>query len=514
MKNNILKTASVMIVLNLCSKGLGFIRDYLTAIKFGTSMDADAYLMALNIPNILFVIIGTAITTILVPIYNDIKQNKSEKDLKDFISNIITILIIISFIITIFSEVFAPKLVNIMAPGFEGSKYALTVLLTRILSSVIVLNTLVYIFTTILQCENSFKLPAAIGIPYNLVLILYFIFFIEKFGVIGMSIMVSIALSIQIIILYIGLRKINFKYKLILNLKDKSLKKMLSMFIPVFIGTGMHQLNGIFNNMFASTLDGGSVAAINYALKLNMLISDIVIISITTVIYQNICKAYSNGSNVSAESNKGIIIMFILLIPIITIASFYCEYIVKFLFERGAFTSESTYMTSQAFYYYSFGLFAVAINNILSRICYSQGNTKTPMVNTFFSIIINITLSLILKKYLGIGGIALASTIGNFVSIALLYNNIRKSAPNCISKDTVVVIGKLVISNIPLIILIIFSKQYILNINSINIFIEMIKMLIIIIIGVALYFLFAINIKVNEIKQLTDEYIKVLVKRR
>ena len=69
MKNNVLKTASIIIIFNLFSKLLGFLRDYFTAIKFGTTLEADAYLMASNIPNVIFVIIGVTITTILIPIY-------------------------------------------------------------------------------------------------------------------------------------------------------------------------------------------------------------------------------------------------------------------------------------------------------------------------------------------------------------------------------------------------------------------------------------------------------------
>ena len=183
-----------------------------------------------------------------------------------------------------------------MAPGFYGNTETLTILLTRILSSVIVFNTIIYIYTAILQCNNRFAIPASIGIPYNIVLIGYYIFFSDKYGVIGISIMVSIALIIQLAILYITLKRIGFKYKVYLNLKDKYIKKMIKLFIPVCIGTGMNQLNGIFNGIFASTLDSGSVAAMNYALKLNSLIVDILIVSFITVVYQNLSK-------VAAEKN-------------------------------------------------------------------------------------------------------------------------------------------------------------------------------------------------------------------
>ncbi|MDR3594804.1 murein biosynthesis integral membrane protein MurJ [Clostridium sp.] len=513
MKNSILKTASLMIIFNLLSKVLGFLRDYFTAVKFGTTIQADAYLMASNIPNVLFVIIGGAIATTIIPIYNEIKYNAENEELEKFTSNIITILLIVSLILTICCELFAPQLVIIMAPGFIGYKYTLTVLLTRILASVIILNTLIYVFTAILQCENNFSLPASIGIPYNIILIIYFILFINKFGVVGLSIVVSMALIIQICILRYALKKVKFKYKFYLNFKDKNLNKILTLIVPICIGTGMTQINGVFNGIYASSLDSGSVAAINYALKLNALIVDIIIVSITTIIYQNLTKVIANGENkeLHKETNKSILTMFIVLMPIVIIAIMYNEYIVKFLFQRGAFNSESTIMTAKAFYYYAFGLFAIAINNILSRVCYSLGDTKTPMINTFLAILVNIATGFILKDILGVGGIALASTIGSIVSMIVLYFNVNKKIKNCISKDTVISIVKLFISCIPLILIIMYSKEYIVKINSNNVLLEFMKMGITSILGSAIYVYGGILLKINqfsELKKILDKFKK------
>ncbi|RII35018.1 murein biosynthesis integral membrane protein MurJ [Clostridium chromiireducens] len=506
MRNSILKTASLMIMFNLFSKVLGFLRDYFTAVKFGTTREADAYLMASNIPNVLFVIIGTSIMTIIIPVYNEIKCKAENEELEKFTSNMITILFIVSLILTIFCELFAPQLVKIMAPGFSGYKYTLTVLLTRILASVIILNTLIYTFTAILQCENNFSLPASIGIPYNIVLIIYLIFYIDKFGVTGISAVVSIALIIQICILTYGLKKIKFKYKFYLNFKDKNFKKILTLLMPICIGTGMTQINGVFNGIYASSLDSGSVAAINYALKLNALIVDIIIVSITTIIYQNLTKVIFNseGKTLYKETNRGIITMFIVLIPIVIIAAMYSQYIVKFLFQRGAFNSESTMLTAKAFYYYSLGLFAIAINNILSRVCYSLGDTKTPMINTFLAILVNISTGFILKDILGVGGIALASTIGSIVSVIALYFNINKKVKNCISKNTVVSVIKLFISCIPLILFIMYSKEYIININSSNVSLELIKIGIISMLGCVIYVCGGILLKIEEFRGLKN----------
>lgn len=510
-KSNIINTLSTVIVFNLISKLLGFIRDYFTAIKFGTSIEADAFLIASNIPNIIFMIIGIAINTTFIPLYNEVKANKSKKKLRDYYNNITTILVILSLILTILCEVFAPTISKLMAPGFSGEKLQLTIRLTRISSSVIVLNTIIYIYISILQCEDNFKIPAMIGIPYNIILILYYIFFADKYGVTGISILISIGLIVQVVILLIGLKRKNYKYKFIFNLKDIYLKKMIKLVVPIAIGTGVQQLNGIFNGIYASSLGNGVVASINYALKLNMLVIDILIMSIVTIYYQKISKAASEYKydEVVRYSNKSICDILILIIPVVVILLTLNKPIVSLLFERGKFTGEATYMTSTALFYYSIGIFAVGINYTLTRVCYSFNDTRTPLKNTITSVLVNISLGYLLKQYMGIRGIALASSIGTIISSIILYFNVNKKLKGCINKETIKEISKMILASIPMIFVIIIFKIILLN-NTYNLIKQVFILSFICILSIAIY---VVSGTIFKIKILQNVKVSLLGKK-
>ena len=513
-KGSVAKVISTIIIFSLMSKVLGFLRDYFTAVKFGTTAEADAFLMASNIPNTLFMLIGIAISTTFIPIYNDIKVSKSKEELQEFYNNITNILIFLSLVITILCEIFAPIIVSIMAPGFTGAKFVLTVKLTRILSSVIVLNTLIYLFISILQCEGNFNIPALIGIPYNIVLIFYYVFFADQYGVVGISIMVSIALMLQIIVLLKFLKQKKYKYFLKFNIKDKNLKKMMILIMPVAIGTGVQQLNGVFNGIYASSLGDGTVAAINYALKIYMLVIDIFILSIVTVYYQKISKAASekNYDELKNNSNRSIMLIFIMLIPIVTLLLAYNEPIIKILFQRGKFNGEATGLTATALYYYCIGIFAVGVNYVLTRVCYSLNDTKTPLKNTIIAVLINISLGYILKSYMGIGGIALASTLGTIISAIILFINVNKIINGCINKKTIVSIMKLFISIAPMIILICISNK-IVSISNLKGLYQIIMISIMSLLTIISYILIAIAMDVEEILEI-KEVIMIKIKRK
>ena len=72
-------------------------------------------------------------------------------------------------------------------------------------------------------------------------------------------------------------------------------------------------------------------------------------------------------------------------------------------------------MTGGALFYYSIGMIAFGLRYILSRAFYALQDTKTPMINATIAVIINRVLNFILSKCLGIGGLALATSIAAIV---------------------------------------------------------------------------------------------------
>ena len=100
--------------------------------------------------------------------------------------------------------------------------------------------------------------------------------------------------------------------------------------------------------------------------------------------------------------------------------------IVSLLFGKGAFPQEAISMTGNALFYYSVGMIAFGLRDILSRGFYALQDTKTPMINATVAVVLNIVLNIILSKYLGIGGLALATSISAIVGKGLLFITLRR----------------------------------------------------------------------------------------
>ncbi len=107
-------------------------------------------------------------------------------------------------------------------------------------------------FVGILQSMDEFNVPAAMSIASNLVIIVYFVFFNDRFGVYGLTIAFLIGWAMQALIQIPSLMKKGYKYKFYINIKDEGLKKILVLMLPVMVGTWVQPINLAINTNFAS----------------------------------------------------------------------------------------------------------------------------------------------------------------------------------------------------------------------------------------------------------------------
>jgi putative peptidoglycan lipid II flippase len=220
--------------------------------------------------------------------------------------------------------------------------------------------------------------------------------------------------------------------------------------LPVFLGSYVNQINTVVNRTLASTLETGSITALNYANKLNMFAVGIIVISLSTVMYPILSKLASEDNIKAFKHNisKSINIIIISMVPIMVMIMDLSKPIVQILFEEGSFDSRATYLTSTALFYYSIGIVAYGLRDMLSKAFYSLQDTKTPVKNATIAVIINVVLSIVLVKYMGIGGLALSGSISAIITTILLFISLRKKIGKIGFKNIFITFIKVLVSSI------------------------------------------------------------------
>ncbi|MEW6459381.1 MAG: lipid II flippase MurJ [Bacillota bacterium] len=159
----------------------------------------------------------------------------------------------------------APWLVRVLAPGFAGEQAELTALLVRVLLPAVVFMGLAGWAQGVLNAHQRFAAPAAVGIPYNLIIIAAILLSGRWWGIEGVAAATLVAIATQFLIQLPTFARLGLSYRPLFDLGHPGLRRMLLLAGPVIIGVGANQLNVIVDRMLASGLAEGSISALNYA---------------------------------------------------------------------------------------------------------------------------------------------------------------------------------------------------------------------------------------------------------
>jgi putative peptidoglycan lipid II flippase len=424
-----IRTTVILMAINLLAKFFGFLREVLLAQFYGASNVTDAYIIANNIPTVLFSAIGVALSTTFIPMYARIRENEGERRAKIFLSNLINVLLVVCLVFTILGEVFAGQFVRLFAFGFTGETYTLALNFTRLLFPTIFVIALINLFGSYLQLYGSYYSIGFVSIPCN-VFIIFSLFasswlnnlYLLAYGTL-------IGTSLQIVFYAFFLRKYRFYLRVNRRcLKDSYIHKLLPLILPVLLGEAIHEINTIIDRTLVSTLDSGSVSYLNYAYKLEFLCYHVLITSIMTIFYPRIAHTYAK-KDIDRFSNEILSMLkrlAVVTVPLTVFIAIVAPQVVSIVFERGKFDAVSTFHTSQALTCYVIGLIGLAFREVLSKAFFVAGNTKTPMINGVISAILNIPLSFLFIQWMGHKGAALATSIVAIVGSVLLYGSLHK----------------------------------------------------------------------------------------
>ena len=426
--SNLAKSAFWLMVVTMLSKILGFAREIVLGYFYGTSAYSDVYIISMNIPLVVFAAIGTAIITTFIPLYHEALEDGGEKRALKFSNNIVSIVAILSLILAIFGYIFAEPVVKLFAMNFTGEKLTLTIQFVRIMMVGIVFIGLSNIMTAYLQIQGNFTIPGMIGFPNNIVIIASIILSavtknINILAIGGLLGMVSqFAFQVPFAI------KKGYKFKPVIDFKDRYLKKMLWLVLPVFIGVAVNQVNTMIDRSLASGLGDGVITALNNANRLNGFVMGLFIATLGAVIYPTLSKlSTENNKEKFAESvATSVNCVNLLVLPASVGAIVLATPVVRILFQRGAFNERSTTLTATALVFYSVGMVGFGLRDILGKVFYSLKDTKTPMINGMITVVLNIILNIALVKVMRHGGLALATSLSAIICILLLFGSLKK----------------------------------------------------------------------------------------
>jgi putative peptidoglycan lipid II flippase len=410
----------------LLSRVTGFARDIVLAAILGAGPVADAFFVALRLPNHFRAIFAEgAFNAAFVPAYARIRQQGGAQPAQIFADRIFTLLLATQIVLLAVALVFTPYVIALLAPGFarDPGRYALAVELTRITFPYLLLVSLVTLYGGMLNALGRFAAAAAAPILLNLSMMMALalaVFFptaghAAAWGVLAAGVL-------EVILVGGDAWRQGVLPKLRRPRFDVEVKNFFKRFAPATVGSAETQIALFADTIIASFLAAGALSALYYADRLNQLPIGVIGIAVGTVLLPEMANRLAAGEERAARhaQNRAVELTLLLSIPCLVAFLLIPELIMRALFGRGAFTAADAQAAGATLMAYAIGLLPFVLIRSATVTFLSRGDTFTPVKALFFAVIVNVALKILLMDRYAQVGLAFATSIGAWVNLALL----------------------------------------------------------------------------------------------
>ncbi|MCL2570883.1 MAG: murein biosynthesis integral membrane protein MurJ [Defluviitaleaceae bacterium] len=455
------RTVFVMMTIMVVGKAMGLLRDSMQALHFGADTPYSvAFVNASALPrNFLDIMFAAALSASFIPVFTARIETKGKREAFDLASLFISVSLVLLGVVTVIAVVFAGPLhdfVYIILPGrlsgdgvcrvMDASTRNMGVELLRFMLPLMFLSGLAFSFTGILQSLGEFRLPAAMSVVSNGVILVYYFFMVDRFGVRGLAVAFLIGWAMQAVIQVPWLVKHKFKFRFRINLKDSGLREIGALTLPVLAASWMLPVNFQVNLMAVGSLYGGVIGgpALQFAYNLYTIVSGVFILSVANILFPKLSRQVATKDEDGFKNSLGetVRVLFFFLLPLTLGLMALSQPLVQLVFGRGMFDAVAVEIASTALFFFSIGIVGYGFQVILCRACFARKDGKTPLIAAIGAIGVNAILSFALLR-LEIAGPALASAIGISLGSGIMLVILTKKGYLAWPKDLILDILKM-----------------------------------------------------------------------
>ena len=417
-KQTFYKASSILLVLFVASRVLGFVREQIIAALLGTSVQSDAFVVAATIPFTFSFIIGVSAGNALLPVYTGRLKSEDRAWLASTVFYVTTAFVAV---LTGLGMMFTPAVIDILAPGFTGETRQLAVLCTRIMLPSMLFLTMGFVAKAVLNAHREFAVPAWAPVWQNVVFILLIIPLGSLLGP-GLAWCTLAGAVVFYLCNLPAMGRIGVPLRPLLNWRDPDVRLVLAMTVPVVMTTLVARGFVFLDRWFGSHLAEGSIAALNFANRVRELPYGLFVAVVSTVLFPALASAVSRNDMAALRERTamGLRLVGLVTYPCAALLLILATPVVRLLFERGAFGSDATAATASALFFYAVSVAAMSANSVLTYTFLSLRNVLLPLWVGLAGLAINIVLDYQLVERMGHNGLALGNTVG-FTLTTLLF---------------------------------------------------------------------------------------------
>lgn len=415
------RNTTIFAVATGLSRIAGLVREVVARGYFGTTGPASAFTLAFQVPNLVRGLFAdAALGAAFVPVFTEMLEEGRKQDAFRLASTLFFCILAALGAITaafILGAGFVMPLFT--SDKFDQGLVDLTVGLSQVMFPIVVLLGINGLVVGILNAHGEFSVAALAPLVWNAIIIVSLVALHGVFEgddeLYAYAIGILVGTIVQLAICLPGLRRLDFRLSVKIDLRDERLRRVFVLMIPVTIGLGIINFDLLINSVLGGLISEETPAAIDAAFRLYMLPQGVFSVAIATVLFPTLSRYVARRDLTALRStmSSGIRLICLLLIPAAVFSAVLAEPIVRLVYERGAFDAESTEQVKLALFWFSFSLPFAGANLLLTRTFFSLQKPWTPTKLALLSLGVNVAVSLATYGPFGISGPVIGTAVAS-----------------------------------------------------------------------------------------------------
>jgi putative peptidoglycan lipid II flippase len=422
-----LKGAFTVGMWTMASRIFGFARDILIAAILGTGPVADAFFVALRLPNLFRRLFGEgAFNAAFVPSISAILHTEGMEAATGFAEEATAVMIFWLGSLTVLGEIFMPWLLYALAPGFTGDagKFTLAVALTRIMFPYLFFVCLTALFSGVLNAMGRFAAAAAAPVLFNVFSIAFMLGLTPYMENPGYALAWGVTVSgvAQLLLLLVAMRRAGMRMTVPKPRLTPRMKTLFRRMAPGLVGAGVTQLNVSIDIIIGTLLPAGSVSLLYYADRVNQLPLGVIGTAAGTALLPVMARQIALNETQAALTtlNRALESVLILTLPAAIGLSVAAIPVMNVLFVRGAFSAHTAVLAGHSLAAFAIGLPVFALMKILTPGFFARGDTMTPLKIGILAVVLNLAMNILFMRPLQAVGPALATSLASGFNAVML----------------------------------------------------------------------------------------------
>ncbi|HEY3374389.1 MAG TPA: murein biosynthesis integral membrane protein MurJ [Candidatus Aquicultor sp.] len=452
------KSTAKMSVATTFSRLTGFMRNMALAFALGGAVLSDTFFTANVMPNIIFeLLMGGVLGSVIIPVYVQYLQDKSDDETRFMISNLTNIIFILAAALSLIGAIFSPFFVHLMTLREPARETPLMIMFFRVFAFQIMFYAITAVFSGVLNSHRKFTMPMAAPILNNLVVIAtVFGLYLPLVGsnpdlaLLLLAIGTTTGVIAMALVQIPSVIKAGLPFRPALNFRHPAVKQVAKLGLPMLGFAATVQLNNYIIYMLLQSYTSGATGYMQ-ALAFFQLPYAIFAVSITTAIFPELSRFANSNDFTSFKRtlSMGLRSTSFIVIPSAVYLAIMAQPIIALTLQHGKFDASATATTASMLTAFAFALLSFSLYNMLTRIYYSLQDTKTPLIIGAISVPMQVAFNFLFVGWLGASGLPLSYALAlTFAVVAQLYV-LRHKIGTIGARAILTAMGKHIVAAIP-----------------------------------------------------------------